>query len=92
MGPLRVTVVKWADRDALGKTIPGSFAYAWSMAVYQLRYFDAFTGNAVSARDFEAESDQAAITYADDARGLARMELWEHDRKIKQWDAFPSTD
>src|SRR4051794_40930085 len=84
---LIVTVVKWAGRDALGKTAPGSFAYAQPMAVYQLRYFDAFSGNIVRARDFEAETDQAATAYADDARGLAPMELWERDRKITQWGA-----
>jgi hypothetical protein len=70
----------------------GSFAYAQPMAVYQLRYFDAFRGNVVRARDFQAESDQAAIAYADDARGLAPMELWERDRKIKQWGALPPTE
>jgi hypothetical protein len=62
------------------------------MAVYQLRYFDAFGGGIVRAREFQAESDEAAVAYADDARGLAPMELWEGDRRIKQWDAFPPTE
>jgi hypothetical protein len=62
------------------------------VAVYQLRYFDGFSGKVVRAREFQADSDQAAMLYADDVRGLAPMELWEHDRKIKQWGAFPPTE
>ena len=67
------------------------FAYAERMSVYRLQYVDVFSGNVMRARDFEAATEEAAITYAEEARGLASMELWDADRKIKHWDAFPST-
>ena len=59
------------------------------MAIYRLQFVDFFSGNVMRARDFEAPTDEAAITYAEEARGLAPMELWDADRKIKDWDAFP---
>ena len=59
------------------------------MARYQLRYLDASSGGVVSRRDFDAEGDEAAIAYADNARRMAAMELWERDRKVKEWEAFP---
>jgi hypothetical protein len=67
----------------------GRFAYAQRMSVYRLQYVDPFSGNILQTRDFEALTDEAAITYAEGARRLAPMELWNADRKIKQWDGFP---
>ncbi len=61
------------------------------MPVFQLRYLDAYSRKVVLTRDFGAESDEAAITYANAARGLASMELWQGDRKIGFWEAFPPT-
>ena len=59
------------------------------MAIYRLQFVDFYSGDIMRARDFEAATDEAAITYAEEARGLAPMELSDADRKIKNWDAFP---
>ena len=83
--------MKSKDPDAIGKTARDRTAYVWPMASYQLRYFDVL-GAVALTRDFEAESDEAAKAYADNARGLTPMELWELDRKVNRWDAFPPTN
>jgi hypothetical protein len=59
------------------------------VALYRLQFVDHFSGKILRARDFDAATDEMAVRYAEDARGLAAMELWDADRKIKQWDAFP---
>ena len=59
------------------------------MASYRLKFLVAFSGKATLSRDFEAETDAAAIAYADDARGMTAMELWNEERKVKRWEAFP---
>ena len=61
------------------------------MALYELRYLDAVRRLIVIRRSFEAESDELAVIHAEDARGLAPMELWQGERKIREWDAFPPT-
>ena len=62
------------------------------MAYYQLHYLNGFTGDIDHIREFEAESDEAAIAYAGDARGLNPMQLWSGARKVKCWEAFPPSD
>jgi len=77
---------------ALGKLthcVIASAAPRLGMALYQMLTFYFSSGHFVRAREFKAETDAAAIAYAENARGLARTELWKGDRKIKQWDAFP---
>jgi hypothetical protein len=54
-----------------------------------LHYVDGFGGDVVRVREFEAENDEAALTYGEDVRSLTAMELWEGDRKVRHWDAFP---
>jgi len=56
---------------------------------YRLYYLDGYSGHIMRVREFDAENDQAAIAYGDEVRSLSPMELWDCDRKIKQWDAFP---
>jgi hypothetical protein len=85
-------VANCAHRDAIRKAMPNSFPYPSAMSVYQLRYFDVFIGHVACVREFESETDQAAIIYADDARGLAPMELWQGDRLLKRWPAFPASE
>ncbi|GAA3893851.1 hypothetical protein GCM10022276_11330 [Sphingomonas limnosediminicola] len=59
------------------------------MPIYRLQFVDCFSGKILRARAFEAPTDEAAITYAEGARGLAPMELWNAERMIRNWDAFP---
>ena len=78
--------------SALGKLthcVIASAAPRLGMALYQMLTFYFSSGHFVRAREFKAETDAAAVAYAENARGLARTELWKGDRKIKQWDAFP---
>ena len=58
------------------------------MASYQL-HFITHSGERVSARDLEAETDESATKMAEAIRGLTAMELWSGDRQIKRWDPFP---
>jgi hypothetical protein len=62
------------------------------VAYYRLYYLDGLSGHVDHFREFEAESDEAAIAYADDTRGLTPMELWSGERKIKDWEAFPPVE
>ena len=55
------------------------FAYAERMSVYRLQYVDVFSGNVMRARDFEAATDEAAITYAEEAGGWLR---WSFGTRI----------
>ena len=59
------------------------------MGHYRLHYVDGFRGETVGVREFEAESDEAAVAFGADVRSLTAMELWEGDRKVRHWDAFP---
>jgi hypothetical protein len=56
---------------------------------YRLQYLSGSSGDLVHVREFEAESDEAAIGYADEVRSLSYMELWEGQRRLKTWDAVP---
>ena len=79
----------WMNYVAFRKVVLTRAAYAVGMPIFRLQYVDLFSGNILRARDFQAASDEAAIAYAEEARGLTAMELWQGDRKIKQWGAFP---
>lgn len=59
------------------------------MAHYRLHYLDALEGSTIRVRQLEAESDDAAIAYSEQVRSLTAMELWQADRRIRQWDCFP---
>jgi hypothetical protein len=61
----------------------------WAVGHYRLHYLDGVRGDIVRVRKFEAESDEAAVAYGADVRSLTAMELWEGDRKVTHWDAFP---
>ena len=55
------------------------------MAYYRLYFLDGFTGHIEHFREFQAESDDAAIAYAEDALGRNPMELWCEHRKVMYW-------
>ena len=59
------------------------------MRCYRLQYVDGSGGHIVRVREFDAEADEVAIAYADEIRSLTAMELWEGDRRVKEWDGFP---
>ena len=59
------------------------------MGSYRLHYLDGSTADIVHVREFEAESDETAIAYAEEVRSLTSMELWAGPRKLKTWAAFP---
>jgi hypothetical protein len=75
----------------LGLSAPlgGSLQIEVQVALYRLDFLDTSTGQVCLAREFQADTDEAAIAYADDARGMSPMELWNGLRKIKRWEAFP---
>jgi hypothetical protein len=55
------------------------------VAYYRLYFMDGFTGHIDHFRGFRAESDEAAIAYAEDASGRNPMELWRQHRKVMHW-------
>ena len=69
-------------------------AWVWAkglggpVAYYRLYFLDGFTGHIDHFREFHAESDDAAIAYAEDALGSMPMELWCQHRKVMHWDGI----
>ena len=62
------------------------------MLYYRLYYFDRFSGHIDHFREFEAESDSAAVELADRWGDGRRMELWNRERRLKQWEGERSPD
>ena len=58
------------------------------MAYYRLYFMDGFTGHIEHFREFDAESDEAAVAYAEDALGSRPMELWCQHRNGMHWDGI----
>jgi hypothetical protein len=57
------------------------------MAYYRL-YFLNGGGHIEEFREFEAVTDAAAITQADEWRSAGAMELWSGRRKVRSWQAL----
>jgi hypothetical protein len=62
------------------------------MLYYRLYFFDRFSGHIDHFREFEAESDDAAIALADAWSNGRPMELWNLDRRLKRWPGERSPD
>jgi hypothetical protein len=62
------------------------------MLHYRLYYFDGFSGHIDHFREFEAESDDAAVTLADGWSDGRRMELWIRERRLKEWEGARPSD
>jgi hypothetical protein len=59
---------------------------------YRLYYFDRFSGHIDHFREFEAESDAAAIAVAERWKNGAPMELWNRERRLERWDSIAESD
>ncbi|HET7604743.1 MAG TPA: hypothetical protein VFK28_01565 [Sphingomicrobium sp.] len=57
------------------------------MFYYRLYYFDRFSGHIDHCREFEAEDDGAALALAVRWSDGRAMELWNRDRRLKQWES-----
>jgi hypothetical protein len=55
------------------------------MFYYRLYFIDRSSGRIDHFRDFEAERDDDAVAVAEGWANGAPMELWNRDRRLKQW-------
>jgi hypothetical protein len=55
---------------------------------YRLFFFDG-AGHIERAHEFEAESDERAIRVAEGWQEGRAMELWQHHRKVREWEPPP---
>lgn len=55
------------------------------MSYYRLYFMDRFSGHIDHFREFEAETDEAAVALAEQWRNGRPMELWNRHRKLKRW-------
>jgi hypothetical protein len=62
------------------------------MRYYRLYFMDRFSGHIDHFREFEAENDDAAVAIAERWREDRPMELWNLERKLRQWDAAALPD
>ena len=62
------------------------------MLYYRLYYFDRFSGHIDHFREFEADSDSAAIAQAELWSDGRPMELWNRERRLKQWESAGAPD
>jgi len=56
------------------------------MLYYRLYYFDRFSGHIDHFREFEAESDSAAIELSERWSDGRPMELWNRERRLQRWE------
>ena len=59
------------------------------MRYYRLYFMHRFSGHIDHFREFEAEDDAAAFAMAERWREDCPMELWNRERRLRQWDAAP---
>jgi hypothetical protein len=55
------------------------------MRYYRLYFMDRFSGHIDHFREFEAADDDAALAIAERWREDRPMELWNLERKLRQW-------
>jgi hypothetical protein len=55
------------------------------MPYYRLYYFDRFSGHIDHFREFDADDDAAAVGLAERWSDGRPMELWNRERRLKQW-------
>jgi hypothetical protein len=62
------------------------------MRYYRLYFMDRFSGHIDHFREFEADDDDAALAIAEGWHVDRPMELWNRQRKLKQWHDPPLPD
>jgi hypothetical protein len=62
------------------------------MPYFRLYYFDRFSGHIDHFREFDAEDDDAAVALAERWSDGHPMELWNRERRLKQWETAGSSD
>jgi hypothetical protein len=62
------------------------------MPYFRLYYFDRFSGHIDHFRDFDAADDVAAVGVAERWNDGRPMELWNRERRLKQWESASSGD
>ena len=50
---------------------------------------DGLASHIREAHEFEADTDDEAISIAESKRRFIPMELWSNERKVKRWEAAP---
>ena len=59
------------------------------MHYYRLYFMHRFSGHIDHFREFEAKDDDHALAIAEGWREDGRMELWNGERRLKQWEEVP---
>lgn len=62
------------------------------MRYYRLYFMDPFSGHIDHFREFEAADDDSAVAVAERWREDRPMELWNLERKLRQWDGAALPD
>ncbi len=62
------------------------------MPYFRLYYFGRFSGHIDHFREFDAEDDDAAVAVAERWNDGRPMELWNRERRLKQWESARSED
>lgn len=62
------------------------------MPYFRLYYFDRFSGHIEHFREFEADDEGAAVAVAERWSDGGPMELWNRERRPKQWERASSSD
>jgi hypothetical protein len=62
------------------------------MRYYRLYFMDRFSGHIDHFREFEAADDEAAVAIAEGWREDRPMELWNLERRLKQWNGAALPD
>ena len=55
------------------------------MPYYRLYFLDRFSGHIEHFREFEADHDDAALAIAEGWRDDKPVELWNRNRKLRNW-------
>ena len=63
----------------------------WRVPYYRLYFMDRFSGHIDHFREFEAETDDAAMNVSETWRDGRPMELWNLGRKLRRWEIEPTS-
>ena len=63
----------------------------WRVPYYRLYFMDRYSGHIDHFREFEAETDDAAMNVSETWRDGRPMELWNLGRKLRRWEIEPTS-